>query len=84
VPVLDRDDAAGGETLAVADAVDLVDDRHLRIAAEQKIGVQRMGMAAVHRSAGGDKGLPDHLTAEHTLPPRLRAAAAKQVDLDRF
>ena len=40
LPVLDRHHAAGGEAAAVADAVDLVDDRHLGIAAEQEIGVQ--------------------------------------------
>src|SRR5262249_16384979 len=42
LPVLDRDHAPGGEALAVADAVDLVDDRHLGIAGEQEIGVQRV------------------------------------------
>src|ERR1700688_4574232 len=40
--MLDRLDVARGEALAVADAVDLVDDRHFGIAAEQEIGVQRM------------------------------------------
>ena len=34
--VLDRDDAARGEAAAVADAVDLVDDRHLGIAGGRK------------------------------------------------
>ena len=42
LPVLDRDHAPGGEALAVADAVDLVDDRHLGIAGQQEIGVQGM------------------------------------------
>ena len=40
--VLARGDAPRGEALAVADAVDLVDDRHLGIAGQQEIGVQRM------------------------------------------
>ena len=40
--VLDGDDAAGGERLAVADAVDLVEDRHGRVARAQEVGVQRV------------------------------------------
>src|SRR6516164_308759 len=44
--VLDRDHAPRGEALAVADAVDLVDDRHLGVAGEQEIGVQRVRQAA--------------------------------------
>ena len=82
--VLDRHHAAGGEALAVADAVDLVDDRHFGIAAEQEIGVQRMRRPAgdVDGAAGGDQRLPDHLSAEYALPADLRRAAAKQVQLE--
>ena len=40
--VLARGDAPRGEALAVAHAVDVVDDRHLGIARQQEIGVQRM------------------------------------------
>ena len=82
--VLDRDHAAGGEALAVADAVDVVDDRHLGIAGEQEIGVQRMRRPAAHvdGAAGGDQRLADHLPAEHALPADLRRAAAEQVHLE--
>ena len=82
--MLDRHHAAGGEALAVANAVDLVDDRHLGIAGQQEVGVHRMRRSAVDRPGGGDQRLADHLPAEHTLPADLRAAAAKQVDLERL
>ena len=80
--VLDGDDAPGGEALAVADAVDLVDDRHLGIAGQQEIGVQRMRQHALDGAGGRDQRLADHLAAEHALPADLRAAAAKQVHLE--
>jgi len=38
----------------------------------------------VHGPAGRHKGLTDHLSAEHPLPPDLRAAAAEQVALELF
>ena len=85
--VLDRDHAAGGEALAVADAVDLVDDRHLRVAGEQEIGVQRMRRALRHAldgAASRDQRLADDLAAEHALPAALRRAAAKEVYLERL
>ena len=46
VAVLARGDAPRGEALAVADAVDVVDDRDLGIAGQQEIGVHRMRRAA--------------------------------------
>ncbi len=85
--VLDRLDVAGGETLAVADAVDVVDDRHFGIAAEQEIGVQRMRRPRRHivdGAAGRDQRLADDLAAEHPLPARLRRTAAKQIHFERF
>jgi hypothetical protein len=82
--VLDRDDAPGGEALAVADAVDLVDDRHLGVAGQEKIGVQRMRRARRHidGAAGRHQGLAHHLAAEHPLPGVLRGATAKQIELE--
>src|SRR3954470_20925996 len=82
--VLDRNHAARGEALAVAAAVDLVDDRHLWIAADQKIRMQRMRYTAFDGADGGDQRLPDDLPAEHALPAVLRRAAAKQVHLELF
>src|SRR5579862_2909934 len=84
---MDRLDVAGGEALAVADAVDLVDDRHFGIAAEQEIGVQRMRRPrgdVLDGAAGGHQRLADYLAAEHPLPARLRRAAAEQVHLQRL
>jgi hypothetical protein len=80
--VLDRHHAAGREALAVADAIDLVDDRHLGIPADQEIGVQRMRRAAFDGARGRDQRLTDHLTAEHALPAVLRRAAAKQIHFE--
>ena len=67
--VLDRHDAAGGEAAAVADAVDLVEDRHGRVAGPQEVGVQRVHEPAafVDRAGGGDERLAGHLAAEHAL-----------------
>ena len=83
--VLARGDAPRGEALAVADAVDVVDDRHLGIARQQEIGVHRMRRpAGLDRAHRGDQRLADHLAAEHALPAGLRRAAAEQVHLERF
>jgi hypothetical protein len=81
LPVLDRNHAPGGEALAVANAIDLVDDGYLRVTAEQKVGVQRMRRTAggIDGATGGDQRLADHLPAEDTLPTHLRRAAAKQI-----
>ena len=69
---------------AVADAVDLVDDRHRRVARPHEVAVQRMRRAAVDGPGRGDQRLPDHLAAEHALPAGLRRLAAKQVHLERL
>ena len=85
--VLNRDDTPSGKALAVADAVDLIDDWDFGVAWEQKIGVQRVrrGLVRVFDSAaGGDQRLTDHLAAENTLPARLGRASAKQIDFERF
>ena len=79
-----RDHPARREAPPVADAVDLVDDRDLRVAGQHEIAVQRMRLAALHGAAGGDQRLADHLAAEHPLPAHLRALAAKQIDLERL
>ena len=82
--MLDRDHPPGGEALAVANAIDLVDDRHLGVAAEQEVGVQRMRRpaAGVERAAGCHQRLAYHLATEHPLAPDLGRAAAEQVDLE--
>ncbi len=67
VAVLDRDHAPGGEAPAVADAVDLVDDRDRRVAGPS--GNRRAANAArgrPRRAGGRDQRLTDH------LPPNTR------------
>ena len=81
--VLDGDDAPRGERAAVANAVDLVDDRHLGVARTHEIAVQRMHVAVgLDRALRGDQRLGDHLPAEHALPVELGAAAAIEVVLE--
>ena len=84
--VLDRLHPPRGEALAVAHALDVVDDRDLGIAGEQEIGVQRVRRAFldVDGAAGRDQRLADHLAAEHPLPGDLRRAPAEQVHLELF
>ncbi|MGY4366733.1 hypothetical protein ACVW1A_002798 [Bradyrhizobium sp. LB1.3] len=84
VAVLDRGDAARRVALAVAQALDLVDDRDLRIARQDEIAVQRMRQPALHGAAGRNHRLSDHLAAEHPLPAGLGAVAAEQVHLELF
>ena len=50
--VLDRHHPAGREAPAVADAVDLVEDRHGRIAGAQEVGVQRVHQPVRSRPCG--------------------------------
>ena len=81
--VLDRDDAAGREAAAVADAVDVVDDRDARIAGPQEVRVQRMHVpVGVDGSPRRDQRLPRDLTAEHALTILVGAHAAEQVHLE--
>jgi len=46
--------------------------------------MQRMRQPAFDGSARRHHRLSDHLPAEHPLPARFRAVAAKHVHLDRF
>ena len=81
--MLDGDDPPRGERLAVADAVDLVEDRDVRIARPQEVGVQGVHPpVGVDGAAGGDERLPRHLPAEDPLALLVRAVAAEDVHLD--
>ena len=80
--MLDRLHAPGGEALAVADGVDLVDDRPRHVARQEEVGVQRVGLAALHRAARGHQRLPDHLPAEHRAAAEVCALSAEEVDLE--
>ena len=65
--VLDRDHTPRREAAAVADAVDVVDDRHPRVARPQEVGVQRVHVAVVDGPSRRDQRLPRDLPAEHPL-----------------
>src|SRR5262245_34697954 len=84
--MLQRLDPAGGEALAVAHALDVVDDRDLRVAGKQEVGVHgmRRPVGDVDGAAGSNQRLADDLAAEYALPADLRAAAAEQVHLELF
>ena len=84
VAVLNRGDPPGRIALAVAQPLNLVNDRNLRIPRQNEIAVQRMRQPSFNRAASRHHRLSDHLTAEHPLPARLRAVAAEHVHLDRF
>ena len=77
---------ARGEAAAVADPVDLVEDRHQRIAGTQEVGVQRVDLPAgvVDRARGGHQGLTCDLSTEHALAALVGRPAAEDVDLDGF
>src|SRR4051794_33474160 len=84
IAVLDGGNPAGRVALAVAQPLNFVNDRYLRIAGKNEIAVQRVRQPALYGSACGHHRLPDHLAAEHPLPARLRAVAAEQVYLYRL
>jgi hypothetical protein len=83
LPVLDGDHPAGRERAAVADAVDLVDDRHGCVAGPHEIAMQGMNVAVGFDGAlRGDQRLRDGLAPEDALPVRLRGATSKQIVLE--
>ena len=67
--VLDRHDSAGREAAAVANAIDLVQDRQGRVARAQEVGVEGVHQPGVlvDRAGRGDERLTGHLAAEHAL-----------------
>ena len=77
--VLDRDDASRGEALAVADAIDFVEDRDLHVARAQEVAVQGMGAAILDGSRSCNERLSEDLAAEDALPALVGAIAAEQV-----
>ena len=83
--VLDGHDASGGERAAVADAVDLVEDRHVGIAGPQEVGVERVdGAPGLHGAGRRHERLAGHLAAEHPLALLVGREPSEDVDLDRL
>ena len=78
--VLDGGDAPGGEARAVAQPVDLIEDRAADVAGAHEVSVQRMD-----GPVGGDGlgccrcRLAEHLAAEDRAPAEVLAAPAKQI-----
>ena len=67
--VLDGDNAPGGEAAAVADAIDLVENRDIGVAWTQEVGVQRVHPAVgLHGASGRHQRLTGYLTTEYSLP----------------
>ncbi len=84
MPVLARGDAPRGEAPAVAHAIDVINNRNLGVAGQQKVGVQGMGRPVLDGTDRRNQGLSDHLATEHALPADLRRAAAEQVLFQRL
>ena len=80
--VLDRDDAAVAEALAVARELDLVDDRRIDVARHEEVRVQRVHVAILDGVARGRQRLAEHLAAEHARAAQVAALAAKDPILD--
>ena len=80
--VLDRDHPPRREAAAVADAVDVVDDRHPRVAGPQEVGVQRVHVAVFHGAARRDRAPAPRPAPEHALPVLVGAEPAEQVHFE--
>ena len=76
-PVLTRHHPTGGERAAVPDPLDVVDDRHLRVAGQQEVGVQRV--RGVRRVDGADR----RRSGPGRPPGRRRPAAGRCRPVDR-
>ena len=68
--------------MAVAAAIDLIDDRPIEVAAPQKIGVQRVHLEAFDGLVGRHEGLPENLTAVDLRAADVATLAAEEVDLE--
>src|SRR6476469_7815485 len=84
MPVLTGRNAPRGKALAIAHAVDVVDDRYFGAARRKEIGVQGMWRADLDRAHRSHQSLPDNLAAKDTLPANLRRTAAEKVHFQRF
>ena len=80
--MLDGDDAAGREALAVAGAVNLVEYRNGGVARADEVGVQAVADAVLDGPIRGDERLRDDLAAEDALHAIVGRLAAEKVHLD--
>src|SRR5438445_16206 len=81
-PVLHRDHPPHDERAPVADAVDLEEDKHPRVAGAEEVRVQRVHAPPLHSAPRRHQRLPGDLPAEHLLPLLVQTTAAEDVLLD--
>lgn len=83
--VLDRGDPARREARAVAQAIDLVDDRAAHVAGPHEVAVHGVdGPIGADRLRGRREGLAEDLAAEDGAPAEILATPAKQIAVERF
>jgi hypothetical protein len=82
--VLDRNHAPCRERTAVADAVDLVEDRCCWISRAQEVRMEGMDATRVNRPTRRDQRLCGHLASEDTQTSLVEILAAEDVHLDGF
>lgn len=80
--VLDGNDSACGKAASIANSIDFVEDRDLRVTRPEEITLQRMNLAIFDRSIRRDEGLTNDLSTEDALGTLLGASPPKQVELD--
>ena len=81
--VLSRGHPAGHERASVADPLDVVDDRHVVVAGQQEVRVQRVHVVVrVDGPHRGHQGLRRHLAAVDPLPLAVGLLAAEEVDVE--
>lgn len=82
--VLDGHDPSGGETLSVANAIHVVEDRRCRVTRSQEVGVKGVDapVSIIHGAGGCNESLSGDLSAEDPLAIFLGRAATKDVDFD--
>ena len=80
--VLDRDHAPRREGTAVANPVDGVEHRDLRVAGAQEVTVQRVWQEPVHGPAGGHQRLRQYLAAEQAVDLPALVLAPEDVEVD--
>ena len=72
------------EAASVADPIDLVDDGGGHVAREQKIRVQRVRGAALHRARRRHQRLSDDLAAKDALSAQIAGLTAEEIHLERL
>jgi hypothetical protein len=80
--VLDGNDSSGGEALAIANAINLIEDGHIGVARAKEVGVQRVDVSVVNSAASSNEGLGQNLSTKHPLTLFLWLNATEDVHLN--